>query len=301
MTGAMCGTDDNAVVLTASRRIGDDCARSVRDRFVEAGQNPGPLRRLAGSACEFRVGKSVLAADLDAFHASGVDLDVNLVPVEGREKRLLVSDMDSTIISVECIDELADFAGVGAPVAAVTERAMQGELDFEEALAARVRLIAGLRIEDLEACHTERVHLNPGARTLVQTLKRRGAATILVSGGFTFFAERVARDAGFDQYHANRLSVEEGKLTGSVQQPVLGADTKAAILTKALRDLGLGCRDACAVGDGANDIEIVSMAGLGVAYRGKPKLREIADVRLQHSDLTAILALMGISETEWAT
>jgi phosphoserine phosphatase len=253
----------------------------------------GAARRLADTAVE--VG---LAGPLPVgFAAPGCD--ANLVPAAGRRKRLLVADMDSTIIGVECIDELADYAGLKAEVATITEAAMRGELDFEGALIARVKLLEGLPAATLEECYAERVRLNPGAATLVRTMRALGAATALVSGGFSFFTERVAAAAGFARHQANRLVVADGRLTGDVTRPILGRAAKLAALEAEAAAAGVGPEDAVAVGDGANDADMVEAAGLGVAYHAKPALDAVADARLRHSDLTALLALQGIGEGEW--
>lgn len=216
-----------------------------------------------------------------------------------RRRRLLVADMDSTMIAVECIDELADFAGLRAEVAAVTERAMRGEIAFEEALAARVALLAGLEEAAIDRCREERVSLTPGASALVRTMRREGALTVLVSGGFTRFAEPVAADIGFHRAVANRLVVENGRLTGTVELPVVGAQAKRRALLDAAAEAGLEAQEALAVGDGANDIPMIEAAGLGVAYRAKPAAAAVADARIEHNDLTALLYAQGYARSEW--
>jgi phosphoserine phosphatase len=227
------------------------------------------------------------------------DLDVIVQPAVGREKRLLVADMDSTMITVECIDELADYAGLRAEVAAITERAMQGELDFEAALKARVRLLAGLPAEAIDRCREERVRITPGAKTLVRTMKARGATCILVSGGFTRFAEPVAAEIGFDRVVANVLQIEDGRLTGAVEGPIVGAATKRQVLLDAAPELGIATEETVAAGDGANDIPMLEAAGLGVAYRAKPAARAAADAEINHGDLTALLYAQGIARDAW--
>jgi phosphoserine phosphatase len=251
------------------------------------------VRRLADTAVEVELGGSLPAG----FAAPGCD--ANIVPAEVRRKRLLIADMDSTIIGVECIDELADFAGLKAEVATITEAAMRGELDFESALIARVKLLEGLPAATLEECYAERVRLNPGAATLVRTMRALGAATALVSGGFSFFTERVAAAAGFDRHQANRLVVADGRLTGEVARPILGRQAKLAALQTISAAAGIASDAVLAVGDGANDADMVQAAGLGVAYHAKPALDAVADAWLRHSDLTALLALQGIGEQEW--
>ena len=272
-------------MLTAAAGVPDAAAEAA------ARATGGTPRRLAATAVEVPVGGAPPAG----LGLEGID--VNLVPAEGRRKRMLIADMDSTIIGVECIDELADFAGLKAEVAAITEAAMRGELDFEAALIARVALLKGLPESALERCYAERVRLNPGARTLVRTMAGLGAVTALVSGGFTFFSERVARAAGFARHQANLLLVRDGALTGEVARPILGRAAKLAALVAIAAEAGIGPEAALAVGDGANDADMVMAAGLGVAYRAKPALAAVADATLVHSDLTALLALQGIART----
>ena len=227
--------------------------------------------------------------------------DVNVIKAEGRKKRLLIADMDSTMIPVECIDEIAEFAGVREQVAAITEPAMRGELSFEEALHARVALLEGFAAEDLADVYRNRISLNPGARTLVQTMQANAAHTALVSGGFTFFTERVAKAAGFDEHRANTLAIAAGYLTGKVIEPVLGREAKVAALTEITDALGISHDHALAVGDGANDLDMIEAAGLGVAFRAKPVLAKAADARIRHGDLTALLYLQGYTVDDFVT
>ena len=203
------------------------------------------------------------------------------------------------MIMVECIDELADYAGVKAEVAAVTERAMRGEIGFESALAARVALLAGLDEAAIDRCREERVRLTPGARALVRTMKREGAFTLLVSGGFTRFAEPVGAWIGFDRVVANRLETAGGRLSGRVEPPVLGAEGKRLALLDALAERGLRAEEALAVGDGANDVPMLKEAGLGIAYHAKPAAAAAADAAIRHNDLTALLYAQGWARSEW--
>jgi len=228
-------------------------------------------------------------------------LDLVVQRADHRSKRLLVADMDSTMICVECIDELADYAGLKAEVAAITERAMRGELDFEAALEARVALLAGMDAEVIDRCRAERVRLTAGAKTLVRTMKARGAACILVSGGFTRFADAVGEEIGFDRVVANVLEIAGGVLTGRVKRPIVGAETKRDVLVEAAGELGIGLEEALAVGDGANDIAMIEAAGLGVAYRAKPAAVEAADAAIRHGDLTTLLYAQGIARADWVT
>ena len=226
-------------------------------------------------------------------------LDHCVQPWEGRKKRLLVADMDSTIIGCECLDELADFAGVKAEVAAITERAMRGELEFEGALRERVGMIRGLKLPELERCFTERVRLNPGARSMVRTMAAAGARCVLVSGGFTFFTSRVAELAGFHAARANTLSVAGEALSGEVDEPILGREAKLRTLLDEAAALGAGPQIALAIGDGANDLAMIEAAGLGVAYRAKPVVAERAAARIDRGDLTAALYFQGYREDEF--
>ncbi|WP_267434784.1 phosphoserine phosphatase SerB [Sphingomonas sp. GM_Shp_1] len=261
-------------------------------------------------AAEFSLGDCAGLADAMRERACSIaeggfgrrlPLDVIVQPAAHREKRLLVADMDSTMITVECIDELADYAGIKEQVAEVTERAMRGELDFAAALDARVALLEGLDESVIERCLAERVTLMAGARALVRTMKARGGHAILVSGGFTRFAEPVATEIGFDRAIANYLEIAHGKLTGTVRKPIVGSDTKEKTLVEALADLGLDPSASMAVGDGANDLAMIRRAGLGVAYRAKPIVAGAAAARVDYNDLTALLYAQGIPSAEWVT
>ena len=228
-------------------------------------------------------------------------VDFAVQPAENRRKRLLIADMDSTIINVECLDELADFAGVKDKVSEITERAMRGELAFEGALRERVGMLKGLSVDALQACYDDRVKLNPGARTLVRTMAAHGARCALVSGGFTFFTSRVAEAAGFHLNRANTLIEEGGRLTGTVGEPILGKEAKLAALREETAALGLTPADALAVGDGANDLAMIEVAGLGVAYRAKPIVAAQAHAKVDHADLTALLYFQGYTEAEFVS
>jgi phosphoserine phosphatase len=222
------------------------------------------------------------------------------VPVEGRRKKLLVADMDSTIINVECLDELADFAGIKAEIAAITERAMRGELEFEPALRERVAKLKGLPLGALQQAYDERVRLNPGAGTLVKTMAAHGARCVLVSGGFTFFTSRVADAAGFHSNRANVLLDDGAMLTGKVQEPILGRAAKLEALTSEAAALGISASEALAIGDGANDLDMINAAGLGVAYRAKPIVAAEADAKIDHMSLEAALFFQGYRRGEFA-
>jgi phosphoserine phosphatase len=226
-------------------------------------------------------------------------VDVVVQPDEPRWRRLLVADMDSTIIGQECIDELADYAGLKDKVAQITERAMQGELDFSGALRERVRLLAGLDQRALSRCLNERVEVTAGAETLVQTMRAGGASCLLVSGGFLSFAEPVAKVVGFDRVKANRFVFAGGKLSGEVGDPIVDAAAKCEALIEARDQLNLGPDDVLAIGDGANDKRMIEEAGLGVAFRAKPALVEVADAELKHHGLDALLWVQGVQRRDW--
>ena len=227
----------------------------------------------------------------------GVDLVVQ--PEEPRWKRLFVADMDSTIIGQECIDELADYAGLKDKVARITDRAMRGELDFPGALRERVRLLAGLDERELRRCLDERVRLTAGAETLVQTMRAGGASCLLVSGGFLSFAEPVAKMVGFDRVRANRLVFAGGKLSGDVGDPIVDAIAKRESLIEARDELGLRAEQVLAIGDGANDKLMIEEAGIGVAFRAKPALVEVADAELRYHGLDALLWVQGVRRRDW--
>ena len=225
--------------------------------------------------------------------------DVVVQALLTRPKALLIADMDSTMITVECIDELADYAGIKSQIAAVTEAAMRGEIDFAGALDARVALLKGLDATMIARCLEERVRLMPGAVALVRTMRARGAHTILVSGGFTHFAEPVAARIGFDRVIANRLGIAGGVLDGTVARPIVDAGIKEATLAGAIEARALATEATLAVGDGANDLAMIRRAGLGIAYHAKPVVAAAADARIDHNDLTALLYAQGIARKDW--
>ncbi|WP_428031268.1 phosphoserine phosphatase SerB [Ancylobacter sp.] len=234
-------------------------------------------------------------ADIAALRAAMGDapVDVALLPAQGRRKQLFLADMDSTMIGQECIDELADYAGMKAHVAAITERAMRGEIAFEPALRERVALLKGLPLGVVDTVIAERIRLTPGGTTLVRTMKAHGARTLLVSGGFTLFTQRVASMIGFDDHRANVLVADGESFAGRVEEPILGREAKLAALVEWRTRLGLAESDTLAVGDGANDLAMIGAAGLGVAYHAKPSVAAAAQVRIDHGDLTALLYLQG--------
>ncbi|SEQ17329.1 phosphoserine phosphatase SerB [Thalassovita taeanensis] len=226
-------------------------------------------------------------------------LDLIVQPAAGRKKKMLLADMDSTMIRQECIDELADEAGVGARVADITARAMNGELDFEGALLERVGLLKGLDEAVIGKVLAERISFMPGGKALVATMRAVGGYAALVSGGFTAFTGHVARELGFDENHANILLIEDGKLSGDVARPILGRQAKVDALERITRHLGIEEADVLAVGDGANDLGMLGRAGTGVALHAKPSVAAQCEVRINHGDLTALLYLQGYAREEF--
>ena len=253
-----------------------------------------------GVAAEFPV--ETVPANLwevwQGFQAMGIDLAVQVA--EGRKKRLLIADMDSTMIQQECIDELADEAGVGAYVASITARAMNGELDFESALRERVGLLKGLDEAVIARVIRDRITLMPGGPVLVATMRAHGAYAALVSGGFTAFTGAIAGILGFDENRANTLLAEGGKLTGAVSDPILGRAAKVQALEEISARLGFTPREAIAVGDGANDLGMLGLAGTGVALHAKPSVQAECPVRVNHGDLTALLYLQGYARDQFS-
>jgi phosphoserine phosphatase len=224
-------------------------------------------------------------------------IDLIVQPAAGRRKRLLVADLESTIIENEMLEELADFLGLRADVAEITRRAMNGEIDFVGALTERVALLGGLPESVLDEA-ASRIRLMPGARALLATSRRAGVTTALVSGGFTVFADRVAADLGFDRVIANRLAIADGKLVGTVRPPIVAGATKHDALVSLAREFGLALDDTLAVGDGANDLPMLQAAGLGVAFHAKPAVAAASRARIDHADLTALLYAQGYRENE---
>lgn len=285
------------VTLVAEGRLSAADAALASDVMRRQGGEPLTWNWIdAGDALDLLVagGDGLRPALEEAF----ANIDVVVQPAAAlRQRMLLVADMDSTMIQCECIDELADYAGLKPQVSAITEAAMRGELDFVEALRARVALLVGMPVETLDACRRERVQLMPGAKTLVRTMNNWGARTLLVSGGFTAFTAPVAAEIGFASQQANVLLVENGRLTGRVANPIVDAATKRAALLGASIDPA----HALAVGDGANDIPMIRAAGLGMAYHAKPKAAAAADAAVRFGDLTVLLRAQGVRRAEWAT
>jgi len=287
-----------ATLIAAEGLAGGDIS-AARDALAAIGAAPGVGRWIERChAADVPFSGDPIAAR-GALEGLVDKVDVIVQRAEGREKRLLVADMDSTMITIECIDELADYAGIKAQIAEVTERAMRGELDFEGALDARVALLKGLAASAIDRCYAERVKIMPGARPLIRTMRAHGARTVLVSGGFTVFADRVAREIGFDRALSNTLDIAGEALAGTVARPIVGAAAKKETLLAEMAAMGIGAEATLAVGDGANDIPMIEAAGLGVAYHAKPKTAAAADARIAHGDLSALLYAQGYARADW--
>ncbi|MFW2830540.1 phosphoserine phosphatase SerB [Sphingomonas sp. ID0503] len=285
--------------LIAADRLNPSDISAALDALSDAGLSATVRDVEAGKASDLCFdGHAVVArAALEPLNAG---IDVVVQREADRAKRLLVADMDSTMITVECIDELADYAGIKAEIAEVTERAMRGELDFEAALDARVALLKGLEEGAIDRCLKERVRIMPGAKALVRTVKARGGRCVLVSGGFTVFADKVAAEIGFDRALSNTLGIAGGTLTGTVARPIVGAETKRQVLLEEMARGAVPRAATIAIGDGANDIPMIREAGLGVAYHAKPKTAEAAAARIDAGDLSVLLYAMGVPKAEWA-
>jgi phosphoserine phosphatase len=241
------------------------------------------------------------AARLDATLQDairGYAFDAIVQPVANRKKKLLVADMESTMVDVECLDELAKYVGLEGKISAITKRAMNGEIDFAAALAERVGLLKGLPETALQEVYDEKVKPMPGAKALMAAMKKNGGQTLLVTGGFDFFARRVADMLGFDEYRANKLEIIDGKLTGKVTLPILDKDAKLAAMQEACKKLAIKSEDVLAIGDGANDLPMLLAAGLGVAYHAKPVVQAQAKARINHADLSALVYAQGLKDDE---
>jgi phosphoserine phosphatase len=280
-----------------------DLSDALIARAAQALPGVAEVSRLAPGAVDllFDADEAASANQRLTEALAGERADALVQPAAGRRKRLLLADMDSTLIEQECVDELAARAGVGAKVAAITERAMRGEIAFEPALRERVALLAGLSSAVIDELLETGITLTPGARALVQTMRKAGAYTALVSGGFQQFTGAVAARLGLDEHRANRLIIEDGALAGRVEEPILGREAKLATLRDLAAREGLALAETLAVGDGANDLAMLDAAGLGVAYRAKPAVAAAAHARIDHADLTALLYAQGFSHGDFAT
>ena len=286
--------------LIAAGKLTGEVVREAIDRLDATGHDVGAPHWLdEGDAADIVFHGSLVSARAELAKMDHGALDVIVQPLGDRTKKLIIADMDSTMITVECIDELADYAGLKPQIAAITERAMRGELDFRAALTERVGLLGGMAESVLAECRMERVRLTRGARTLVQTMKAHGAHSVLISGGFTAFARPVGEAIGFDKVIANELEIADGKLTGRVIEPIVDASTKLETLKAEAAAHGLPLAETLAVGDGANDIPMIEGAGLGVAYHAKPKTRAAAAAEIVHGDLSVLLYAQGIASAHW--
>ena len=276
--------------------VGKTLDATAASRLLEGAGAPEPL---GPDALDLPFAGPEPAAAEARLRAALPGVDLLAQKPEGRRKRLLIADMDSTIITVECIDEMADMLGLKPRIAAITERAMRGELDFAAALRERVALLKGLALADLERVWRERIRLTPGARMLARTMRAHGALTALVSGGFSYFTARVREAAGFELDQANELTIKGTALAGAVREPILGAAAKLEALRRLAAERGIAPQETLAVGDGANDLEMIRAAGLGVAFRAKPVVAAAARARIDHGDLTALLYFQGYRRAEF--
>ena len=282
----------DSFVLNVIAQDAEAVAAKLRNFGTPLWLSPGRAFDIAFS------GDPIAVRDGVRIAVGALSADINVVAVKDRRKRLLVSDMESTIISCECLDELADIAGIKPKIAAVTERAMRGEIAFEGALRERVGLLKGLPVAALEEVWRDKVRLIGGAMELVATMKANGAQTLLVSGGFSFYTARVAEMVGFDTHQSNTLNIEGDVLAGTVGEPILGREAKREALEKGLKEFGLAASEALAIGDGANDLAMIQQAGMGIAYHAKPMVTASAGFAIGHGDLRDVLYLQGYRDDE---
>jgi phosphoserine phosphatase len=287
-------------LIAAPNRLNATTLESVRRALPESA---APVWLDPGTAADIPFSPGVGADQrglTEAIRALIPDIDIVVQPAARRRKKLFLADMDSTMIGQECIDELAAFAGLKEHVAAITERAMRGEIEFEPALRERVALLKGLPVSVVDDVIAKHITLTPGGRTAIATMRAHGAYTCLVSGGFTLFTDRIAAMIGFDETRANTLELEDGKLAGLVREPIFGRDSKRATLLELRERFALSASDTMATGDGANDLAMIEESGLGVAYHAKPKVAAAAPARVEHGDLTALLYIQGYHRDEFA-
>ncbi len=289
------------VTIVGSERLSAGDVSAARDAAAAAGMTAGEATWTEAEAVAEFTGTGPIAAVREAVEAAVPHADIVVQNDAERRRRLFIADMDSTMITVECIDELADYAGLKAEISAVTEAAMRGEIDFIGALEGRVALLADLPTSAIEACLRDRVRLSSGAQTLVRTLRKQGIYTLLVSGGFTRFTGPVAEMIGFDEARANVLEERGDVLTGRVVPPIVDANAKREALIDTAQTKGISLVETIAIGDGANDLLMVETAGLGVAYHAKPKLADAADMRIRRGDLTVLLHALGIPRADWVS
>ncbi len=292
--------DSIAHSLTIVLAKRDAAALAKAAALLTGVQNPNPLAegKAFDAVISTRDPKQSQISISETLLSHGLEADICVQALEARRKSLLICDMDSTLIGQECIDELADFAGVKDRVSAITERAMRGEIGFDGALTERVGLLKGLPLSALQSCFEQRIRLNAGARTLAQTMIAGGAKTVIVSGGFTFFTARIAALTGFETHQANTLIDDGEHLTGDVGHPILGREAKLEALINHSSALG-GPSAVIAIGDGANDLAMIEAAGLGIAYYAKPTVAAAAHCAINHTDLTTALYFQGYSEAEF--
>ena len=289
------------LVATARNTISDDNAGKISRAITDYLGKVPHITRLGDTAIEFTLLRNatglrkILDQQFGAFK-----IDFNILPGTNRKKKLLLSDMDATLIANECIDELAELANTAAQVRTITAMAMEGKIDFDQSIKQRVALLEGLPEQALGETYEQRIKLNPGAMTLGHTLAKFGVITGIVSGGFDYFADRIANRIGFDLTFSNQLEIKHGKLTGRVKEPILGPNAKRLILERLCGEKEIDLAEVMCVGDGANDIPIISAAGLGVAYHAKTGLEKKATTSVRHSDLTALLYLQGYHQSEFS-
>ena len=289
-----------ATLIAPAGTLTVSAVANARAQLSEAGE-PRWLAPSTAADISFTASAGLDQRQLAArLRAASPRTDVVVQPLKWRRKKLFLADMDSTMIQQECIDELADYAGLKAHVAAITERAMRGEIAFEPALRERVALLKGLPVSVIDEVLRQRIRLTAGAKVLVATMRANDAHTCMVSGGFTLFTDRIAAMIGFDASRANSLTVIDGhRLAGSVAEPIFGRDGKRAALIELRQNLNLDRNATLAIGDGANDIDMIAEAGLGVAYHAKPRVAESAPARIDHGDLTALLYVQGYSRDQF--